>query len=154
MGHAWVDLSRFGDDFVAICGPKSGLFVKHGHETALVREHFVKHGHETALFRERWTQNGAQDVLKRPKTSDWPFSSDFGPLLGPKMGHISARIGTRGPKRAQEGPTSVLGSDPEATLRHTYDLIDCKALKETKQRCLFYMGISSFFEQPSYRSLL
>jgi hypothetical protein len=45
VGHAWVDLSRFGDDVGAIWGPQSRLF--------------VKHGHATALFRETWTHNGA-----------------------------------------------------------------------------------------------
>ena len=79
---------------------------------------------------------------------------------GPRWAIFRLEIGTRGSKRAQEGPKSVLGSGPEATLRHTYDLIDSKTLKGTKNDVLyvenvrFTLYVFVFFEQSSYRSLL
>ena len=40
-------------------------------------------------------------------------------------------------KRPQEGPKSGGGSGPGATLRHTYDLIDSKTLKGTKNDIMY-----------------
>ena len=52
------------------------------------------HGHKTA---PKTSQNGPRGTKTLPrrhqdatKTSGWPSWSDFGPLLGPKMGHTSA----------------------------------------------------------------
>ena len=54
------------------------------------------------------------------------------------MGHTSA---INRPKRLQEGPTSGLGNGLGATLRHTYDLIDSKTLKGTKNDVLYVENV-------------
>ncbi len=108
FGRCWAIWGQFGDDLGAIWCPKSGLFAQDA-------------------------PIGTKTLPRRFQDGIWgPLRPIWGRSWGPRWPHISA---INRPKRPQEGPTSVLGSGPRATLRHTYYLIDSKTLKVTKQRC-------------------